>query len=339
LNVPLRQGKLPPELLSRLLGSLSAGEAIVGPRLGEDAAVIAAPGGLLIVTADPLTFPSADPARNLVQINANDIAAMGGEPRWLLATVLLSPGTREPEVVELMRSLAAACAAAGVELIGGHTEVTDAVRRTVVAGTMLGTVERNRLVLSGGARPGDSVIVSKPIAIEGTAILAEAAYEALLAAGMTGQELARARALSTAPGISVLADSRILCRERPPHALHDVTEGGLATALREMSEASAVGMRIDRGAIPILPECAHICDALRLDPLGLIGSGSLLAAVAPGEATAACAALRAAGMAGARIGEVTPDPELMLVDAGRASTPLPAFARDELARYFEEQAR
>jgi len=183
-DAPLPQGKLPPALLVRLLGGLPAGGAIVGPRPGEDAAVVDAPDGYLVLTSDPITFTADRIGRYAVHVNANDIAAMGAEPRWLLTTVLLPTGTSEADVIALMEDLAAACTEVGVALIGGHTEVTGAVTRPVVSGTMLGTVVRERLVTSGGARPGDIILLTKPVAIEGTAVLAREAAARLVASSL-----------------------------------------------------------------------------------------------------------------------------------------------------------
>ena len=182
------------------------------------------------------------------------------------------------------------------------------------------------------------MILSKPIALEGTAILAAEAEAALRAGGADAADLRAARTLLDEPGVSVLPESRILCRGTLPHALHDVTEGGLATALRELAEASGVGLRIQRDAIPILPACSQLCSILGLDPLGLIGSGSLLAAVAPEDAEEACTALRSAGLSGACIGAVTDGSALELVEADGRQSSLPVFDRDEIARYFEERA-
>jgi hydrogenase expression/formation protein HypE len=333
----LPQGKLPAELLARLLAALPASDAVLGPRPGEDAAVLAAPEGYLVVTSDPITFTAERIGRYAVHVNANDIAAMGAEPRWLLAAVLLPPGTQEQEVAALLADLGSASAEAGISLVGGHTEVTDAVNRVVVVGTTLGSVVPDRLVTSGGARPGDVVLLSKPVAIEGTAVLAREAAAQLRARGISDVELRDAAALLDEQGISVLPESRILCRGALPHAMHDVTEGGLATALRELAEASAVGLRVEHAAIPVLPACARFCSVLGLDSLGLLGSGSLLAAAALDDADAKLAALRAAGMAAARIGTVTEARALNLVAPDGSSRSLPAFPRDEIARFFEQR--
>jgi len=334
---PLPAGKLPPGLLRALLASLAAPDAsvVVGPGIGEDAAVIdmGAP-ELLVAKTDPITFASADAGPYLLAVNGNDLAAMGAEPRWLLATALLPAGIRAAEAATLFGSLARACAEAGIALVGGHTEITVGLDRPILVGCLLGTVPRGAVVRTSGARAGDALLLAGGIAIEGTAILAAEHAAALRARGVEEAVLARAAGWIRSPGISVLPAARALRAVADVHAMHDPTEGGLATALAEIAEAAGVGLRIDREAVPVLPECARIARALGLDPLGLLASGALVAAVDPAAVPAALAALRAAGIPAARIGMAVKGEE------GRAwtdGTPLEIFARDELARYLESR--
>jgi len=226
-------GKLPPDLLAAVLAPLTPrdGRVRVGPRVGEDAAVIDLGDRLLVAAADPITFATDEIGRYVVAVNANDVAVRGATPRWLLATVLLPRGTTPDDVRALMADLAAACRALTVDLIGGHTEVTDAVTRPLVAGTMLGEVQPDCLVTTGGARPGDALVLGGALAIEGTAVLAREAAPTLRARGVPADTLDRARALLDTPGISIVAMARAVCDAVRPHALHDTTEGGLATAL------------------------------------------------------------------------------------------------------------
>ncbi len=329
-------GKLPPELLARLLAGIPATDprVFVGSRPGVDAAVLDIGDRYLVATTDPITFVADRIGWYAVHVNANDIAVMGGTPRWMLATVLLPAAGDHALVERIHLELVDACSALGVALIGGHTEVTDGLDRPIVTGTMLGEVERDRLV-TPRALPGDRIILTKGIAVEGTAVLAGEAAARL--SGLSRETIARAAAFLDTPGISVVHDARALCAAVRPHALHDATEGGLATALREMLEASGVGGRIDGGSIPILPETAAVCAALSLDPLGLLASGCLVAAVAPADTASALAALTAAGIAGSDIGEVTEGPAIVVAARGEAR-PWPMFARDELARFFEQQS-
>lgn len=335
--MPLSIGKLPPDLLARLLGRVPATDprVVVGPRPGVDAAVLDLGDRSLIATTDPITFVAERIGWYAVHVNANDVAVMGGTPRWLLATLLLPPGCDAALPEAIQEQMLTACAELGISLIGGHTEITAGLDRPIVIGTMLGEVDKGRLVLPA-ARPGDRLILTKGIAIEGTAALAVEAAAALRARGMDAATLARAAALLERPGISVVADARALCAAVHPRAMHDPTEGGLATALRELAQACGVGLRVEWERIPVLPETRAVCAALGLEPLGLLASGALIAAVAPEDEGTALGALAAAGVPAAVIGTVTPaDAGLTLVHGGRTE-PLPAFARDELARYLAE---
>jgi len=331
-------GKLPPDLLAAVLAPLTPrdGRVRVGPRVGEDAAVIDLGDRLLVAAADPITFATDEIGRYVVAVNANDVAVRGATPRWLLATVLLPRGTTSDDVRALMADLAAACRVLTVDLIGGHTEVTDAVTRPLVAGVMLGEVESDRLVTTGRARPGDALVLGGALAIEGTAVLARQATLTLRARGVPADTLDRARALLDTPGISIVAMAWAVCDAVRPRALHDPTEGGLATALAELAAASGAGIHLDAPvSLPVLPETRAVCTALGLDPLGLLASGALLAAVAPADVDATLAALQAYG-AGGRVIERVTEASAGLTMAGPAgASALPTFARDELARWFE----
>ena len=307
--------------------------------MGEDAAVIDLGDRLLVVTADPITYSTDEIGRYVVAVNANDIAVRGATPRWLLATVLLPAGTTPDDLRALMGDIAEACRALQVDLVGGHTEVTDAVERPIIAGAMIGDVTHERLVTAGGAREGDMLVLGGALAIEGTAVLARESAAALAARGIPAETIARARDLLFDPGISVVSMAGALCDAVRVHAMHDPTEGGLATALAELSLASATGVNLDAPeSLPILPETRTICDALDLNPLGLLASGALLAAVDPADAAPALAALRAAGAGGRVIGLVTAEAAGLTMETAQGRQALPTFARDELARWFESLA-
>ncbi|MGH7910245.1 MAG: AIR synthase related protein, partial [Candidatus Dormibacteraceae bacterium] len=163
-------GKLPTELLARLLGpaALPAPELHLGPAVGEDACAIDVEAGTLVVATDPITFAGPSAGRSAVLVNANDVAATGARPRWFLATVLLPEGTREDSIERLFGEIHRGLGEVGATLVGGHTEVTGAVRRAVVVGQMLGLVE-HRIVPTGGLRAGDIVLQVGAVPIEGAA--------------------------------------------------------------------------------------------------------------------------------------------------------------------------
>jgi hydrogenase maturation factor len=329
-------GKLPPALLARLLTMLPpAGARVLVPaRAGVDAAAIDLGDRVLVATADPITFVAERIGWYAVNVNANDIAVMGAEPRWFLATLLLPQGISDEAVAAIFADLSDACARLGVALVGGHTEVTQGIDRPIVAGAMLGEAPPGRLVTSAGVRPGDRLLVTGGIAIEGTAALAVEARDELLGRGVAPVVLDRAARFLDDPGISVVRAARALIDTVPVHAMHDATEGGLATALREMAEASGAGLEIDRAAVPVLPETRALCDALRLDPLGLLASGCLIAAVAPADEAAALAALHAAAIGVWPVGRATPADAGLALRAGTERHELPSFPRDELARWL-----
>ena len=153
---------------------------------------------------------------------------------------------------------------------------------------------------------------------------------------MAPEVIAAAARLRDEPGIAVRRAAEVLLQDRAAvHAMHDPTEGGVVTALHELAEAANVGLAIDRDALPIYPECRAVCDALGVDPLGLIASGALLAALDPAAAERALARLHNAGVEAARIGWIVDRDAGTTFTADDASAPLPTFARDELARYLE----
>jgi hydrogenase expression/formation protein HypE len=333
----LKIGKLPADMLARLLDATECHDprVVVGPRVGEDAAVIRVGERLLVAKTDPITFATDVIGWYAVHINANDVATMGARPNWFMATVLLPEGAAGSLAEQIFEQIASACRGLGVTLVGGHTEITARLDRPIVVGCMLAEAE-GEIVTSDGARPGDHLLLTKGIAVEGTAVLAREAAEALRARGVGEETIERARNYIYDPGISVVEEALVACRAAPVHAMHDPTEGGLATAIYELATAAKVGARIDADAVRVLPETAAFCGALDLDPWGLLASGSLLIALAPEDGEKVTAALRRANVAAERIGVVALEEEGVIIDQQGRRRTLPQFERDELARFFEE---
>jgi hydrogenase expression/formation protein HypE len=331
-------GKLPPDILFRMLKSFPSRDPclIVGPRAGVDAAVIDSGDRFLLVASDPVTFTTRDIGWYAVCVNANDIAVMGGTPRWFLADLLLPEGKATLDLVRsIFNDLKRACIKMNVTLCGGHTEITPSVTQPVISGTMIGEVEKKKLVTSAGAKPGDALILTKGLAIEGTAILARECHSRFRKK-IPPNLLKRAQNFLYKPGISVVVDARIAREAGKVTAMHDPTEGGVATALKEMADVSSVGMRIEEDALPISRETRLICGQLGIDPFGLISSGALLISSPVQEADKVVLSLKSAHIKSAVIGKVLPGNEgLILVKAGKI-IPLPMFQRDELARFFSE---
>ncbi len=339
--VHLPVGKPTRELLKKLLARFPQGDprVVVGPRIGEDAAVLELGDRYLVVTADPITFATEEIGWYAVHVNANDLAVRGARPLWFTMVLLLPEGqATEPMAEGIFAQVAEACSGIGVTVIGGHTEVTADLSRPILVGGMLGEVAKDKLVTTAGARVGDVVILTKGIAIEGTAILAREKAEALKDLGCDEALLERARGFLRRPGISVLEDALLAVETAKVHAMHDPTEGGLSSGLYELAEASEVGLRIVRERIPILPESLKLCEALGLDPLGTIASGALLLTAPPEAAERLLQRYRREGILAAAIGEVVEREEGITLVVGGEAKPFPRFDRDEIARLFEGSA-
>ncbi len=338
MESPLRAGKLPLEILSKMLGRVEIRDPRVhlGPAAGEDAALIDFGDRYLVAKTDPVTFATDLIGWYVVQVNANDLAAMGATPRWLMATLLLPEGTTGGDAQAIFDQILEACEGLNVALVGGHTEITYGLPRPLVVGAMLGEVRKDRVVLTSGAQAGDAIVLTKGIAIEGTAILAREAEDRLRAAGMAEDLIEKAKGMLFDPGISVVRDATVACEAADVHAMHDPTEGGLATALRELATAAGVGLVIDRRHLPVVDECRTICEALELEPLGLIASGALLLTVGAADAAGVIEALGREGIPAYEIGRVTPPEDGLKLRTEEGTTALPSFERDELARFFGE---
>jgi hydrogenase expression/formation protein HypE len=335
----LAVGKLDMEFLMALLEQYTRAEdkrVVVGPKVGEDALVIDFGDRLLVAKTDPITFATDEIGWYAVNVNANDIATTGATCRWFLATLLLPEGRTTKQLVEtIFAQLSQACRSLDVALCGGHTEITYGLDRPIVVGQMLGEVGRDALVTTDGMRVGDDLILTKGIAIEGTAIIAREKADAL-ANTFPPEFIARCQGFLHDPGISVVAEARLATTQARIHAMHDPTEGGVATGLRELALASDLGLIVDEARLDILPETALLCAEFGLDPLGLIASGSLLIALAPEDSPGVVECLQKAGIATSVIGKVVDRAEgLQLMRQGKLE-PLPIFERDEIARLFEE---
>ena len=329
-------GKFPSSLLERLLlkPGVKDPKVLLGPGVGEDAAVIDLGETLLVAKSDPITFATDRIGWYAVQVNANDIACTGGTPRWFLATLLVPESFTEDQAEELYTQVLDACTAIDVTLIGGHSEVTYGIDRPIVSGTMLGEVARDRLVRTGGAQDGDSIVVTKGIAIEGTALLARERADDLRKAGVSDDTITLSAELLSNPGISVLTDARIASTNAQIHSMHDVTEGGLITGLREIAAASGLGLAVEEGSMPILEATAAVCQALDLDPLGLLASGALLITLPSSDVPSLIFSLEKRGIDCWEIGIMMAPEEGLVYISREGEVELPQFSRDELARYF-----
>lgn len=334
-------GKLPSALLRKFLDKIKIEDkrVILGPAIGEDVAVIKFGHKLLVAKTDPVTFATDLIGWYAVNVNANDIATMGVRPRWFLATILLPERVTDKLAEKIFDQILSACNSLGVTLVGGHTEITYELKRPVVVGCMLAEAEDKPFIHTSGARPGDDIVITKGIAIEGTALLARDAEQTLRSAKLDKDLIQRAADYLFSPGISVLKEALIAGNRVKVNSMHDPTEGGLATGLWEIATAAKVGIRVAENKIPVLAECKIICDRLGLNPFGLLASGALIITLPSPETTRLLSALAEAGIVAQVIGKVVEPEAGLKMQTDQGLKPLPQFEQDELARFLESQLK
>ncbi|MDO4573132.1 MAG: AIR synthase-related protein, partial [Clostridia bacterium] len=290
-------------------------ESLRAPAVGLDCATLDLGGDLAVLSCDPITSSGIEHLGRLtVHVCCNDAAAAGAEPVGLLVTLLAPPDGTEADIGRIADDIAEAAGHAGVDILGGHTEVTDAVTRYVTSSAVLARLPRQAALR--GLRRGDDIVMTKYAGLEGSAILLADHAGRLPAPPAPPDNLLEM--------ISVVPESRVAMRHGAS-AMHDVTEGGVLGALWEMCELGGCGIRVDTARIPLLPVTRALCAGLRLDPLRLIGSGSLLIACPDGEAMRR--ALEREGVPAALIGRAEGE---ALTDERGARIPPPAA--DEIYR-------
>ena len=331
----LQIGKIDPDVLGKLISDYTHKEdrVLIGAGIGEDAAIIDMGSSYLVAKTDPITHVTSEIGHYAVNINANDIAAMGGKPMWFLATILMPAASSADELKCIFSQLSESCKELGISYCGGHTEVTHSVNNPVVIGHMLGEVGRDNLKPTSEARLGDDLIMTKSSAIEATAIIALEKEKELR--GHLGHKLlARAKNYLYNPGISVVKEASVVSSIKEVHALHDPTEGGIATGIFEMAKASDLGVEVHYDKIPISEETLKLCESYNVDPLGTFASGSLLIAVSPSVSEDVISRLSAVGITAARIGVMVPREEGMRLIKNGENLPLPVYHQDEISKIF-----
>ena len=277
-------------------------EVLVRPGIGEDCAVVDFGDKICVISTDPITGAIKDIGSLSIHISCNDIASNGVEPVGIMMTILAPPGTTEKDFDSVMRDANRAATSINVEIMGGHSEITDAVNRMVITTTAIGIQKKEDLITSKGAKIGDIVVMTKHAGLEGVSIIASDLEEGLKKS--VSQEIIDT-AKSFGEEISVVREG-VLAGKIGVNSMHDVTEGGLLGAVWELAEASGVGIEIDLDKVPIRPETQKICDALSINPLRLISSGVMVMAVPENKFQALMETLKQEGIEASEIGKITP---------------------------------
>ena len=326
------------DVLKRLLErySILDPQVVIGPGIGEDAAVIDPGEGsdhYWVVTSDPITFTTEEIGYYGVVVNVNDIATRGATPKWFLVTLLFPEDQTDLELVEkIFRQIHQACQRFGVSFVGGHTEITPGIGRMILSGHMIGEVKKEKLVTTGGAKGGDLLVLVKGVCIEGTSIVAREREAELLAKGVSPLLIEKARNFIFDPGIDILRPARVATDAVPIHSMHDPTEGGLINGVVEMAWASEKEITVDLEKVYIYEEAMILCREYGLDPLGVIASGALLLTIASSDLPALKNAFEKTSIPLQVIGQVKEGPARALRGDGREIEPL---SRDEILKIYK----
>lgn len=333
-------GKLPPELLARVLSKAPSLDPrlVLGPGIGIDCAVIDVGISLLVLKSDPITFATDQIGWYAVQINVNDIATTGAVPRWFLLTLLLPESESTAGLVDTITDqVYGACRSLGISVIGGHTEITFGLDRPILIGTLIGEVSQDHLITPRGARAGDRILLTKGVPIEAISLIARE-YSSQLESKFSPLEIDEARQYLFHPGISVFQDAQIALDAGKITAMHDPTEGGLSSALWELAEASQCTLVVNPEFVPVPTLARQICQSLSIDPLAAMASGALLLTVKPESVEPICLRLKSENIACTEIGFVEVGHPIVFQVGIKGRRRWPKPTRDEIARLYQKQS-
>jgi len=302
-------------------------DVVLRPGIGEDCGgVVFSEGQICVLSTDPITAATENMGKLGVHISCNDVVSSGAQPVGIMVTILAPPHSTQEEIEKVAAELAATAKEVGIDILGGHTEITDAVNRIVLSTTVIGKADGGHLIRTSGARVGDDILLTKWAGLEGTCIIVND-LEKEVREFLSEQEIAEARELSH--NMSVVQEG-LLAASSGATSMHDVTEGGVLGAVWEMMEASQTGCEIWLERIPLLPVTEKICNKFGINPYRLISSGCMLISCPKGKDLRQ--KLHESGIPSSIIGKVTRGRKV-LVSQGK-ETDIEAPGSDELYKVF-----
>ncbi len=331
IEKPLPHGKVPIEILKKTVfkyKGVKNNSVVLGPHIGEDAAVLRIGEEYLVVSTDPITAARREVGWLAVHISANDVSVCGAKPRWFLSNILLPENSTLEDVDVISKQIDDAAKEMDIAVVGGHTEVTPGIKEVIVVGIAMGVT--SRYITTGGGEPGDKIILSKGIGIEGTSILTTMFQEDLLAKlpGSIVEE-----ALGMVGRISVVSEALTLSRHGWVTSMHDPTEGGLYLGLHELADASNTGIRVYQEEIFVPEPTRRICETMGVDAFSLLSSGALLATIKKDFISEALSALSGIDVPAWIIGELVDSKDRTLVERNGTVGALPRPESDEIWRF------
>ena len=303
VDQPLPVGKLDTDLLKETVFSHILHlrpEVLVRPGVGEDCATIDFGQYECVMSTDPITAAISEIGRLAIHITCNDIASNGVEPLGIMLAMMLPIGTTVGEIETIMTQAQEVASSLGVEIIGGHTEITPAVNRPVIVSTALGRTLAGGSQKAENMRPGDVILMTKQAGLEGTGIIASD-FADQLSAVLTEEEIAEAKGYMNM--VSVVKEG-VAAGNMGTAGMHDITEGGVLGAVWELSEIAGVGVELEADKIPVSDVTRKICDHFGINYLRLISSGCMMIIVHPDREQAVMEAIHAVGVDVTRIGHV-----------------------------------
>jgi len=338
-NRNFKVGKLRHDTLAKIINNyisdleIKDKRVIQGSKIGEDAAVIDMGDHYLVSKTDPITFVTDDIGYYVVNVNVNDLLCMGATPKWFQSTILLPEKTTDNELVEaIFKNIHNTCEQFGISIIGGHTEVTKGLNKPIIVGSLLGEVEKDKLVLTSGAKPGDAIILTKGIFIEGTSIIGREKEKTLLKMGYDQSFIDDCKNFLYEPGISVYKEAYLSNSKFNVNSMHDPTEGGLYCGIAEIAIASNTGVNIKRENISILPEPLELSKIFNLNPMNTISSGSLLLTIKENTSLDLINYLRKNKIKCEIIGNITKNKNLVVKGQSGKDRPLIYSETDEILK-------
>ena len=305
----MKTGKVPENVLKRSILKKTGGkrsEVLIGAGVGTDCACVDLGGSeAVFLSSNPVTVFSENTGLYAVHSAVNNIAASGAEPVGILVTELFPTSFEEDDIKALTKDLDEACKTLKIQIMGGHTEITDAVNRPVLSITAVG---KSPFEKKTKARPGDDVVITKWIGLEGTSLIAKAKEKELLKKfppKLIYDSKNYDRFLSVVPEAATAVKSGVT-------AMHDVSRGGVFGALWEMAERSGVGLLIDLMKIPVKQETVEICNFFDINPYELMSGGSMLMTAEDGNRLVMD--LQAAGIEATIIGKCTDNNDRVLIN-------------------------
>jgi hydrogenase expression/formation protein HypE len=326
-------GKLANKELQKLLSCIKKDpRVIIPPQVGYDAGVHRLGDKYVVVATDPcIDVPEEWFGWLLIHYAASDMALFGAKPEFCTVTLMGPCSTKPKKFQKIMKQTCNAASELNIAIVRGHTGTYESTSQLTGVCTVYGTVEKEKLITPGNAKPGDYILCTKPIGLE-TAVNFSLTHKRL-AQRIFGTEQAENLAKQVRMQ-SCVKEALQLAKSGSVRAMHDATEGGFVAALNEIAEASKLGFNVQYEKLPMLPEVKKLQDAFRLSDeqvLALSSTGAILAAVKPEKKDEATEVLRKNGLEACFVGEFTKNTNRILMK-NKKQTCFPEVADDPYAR-------